>query len=169
MATLDRSDAFDVITAFDTIHDQAHPARVLATIAGALRPSGTFLMVDIRAASAVEDNLDLPWAPFLYSVSTMHCMTVSLGLDGDGLGTVWGEQVATRILHEAGFTVSRATRSRAMRSTTTTLRAEWLSADESHVLAPPLHQRVGGRLGLTVAGGRHPSFSTDPHGFRRWW
>ena len=37
-------------------------------------------------------------------VSTMHCMTVSLGLDGDGLGTVWGEQVATRMLHEAGFT-----------------------------------------------------------------
>ena len=104
MATLDRPDAFDVITAFDTIHDQAHPARVLATIARALRPSGTFLMVDIRAASAVEDNLELPWATFLYTVSAMHCMTVSLGLDGDGLGTVWGEQVATRMLHEAGFT-----------------------------------------------------------------
>jgi SAM-dependent methyltransferase len=104
VAMLDRPDAFDVITAFDTIHDQAHPARVLATIARALRPSGTFLMVDIRAASAVEDNLHLPWATFLYTVSTMHCMTVSLGLDGDGLGTVWGEQVATRMLHEAGFT-----------------------------------------------------------------
>jgi SAM-dependent methyltransferase len=104
VATLDRPDAFDVITAFDAVHDQAHPARVLAAIARALRPSGTFLMVDIRAASAVEDNLDLPWAPFLYTVSTMHCMTVSLGLDGDGLGTVWGEQLATRMLHEAGFT-----------------------------------------------------------------
>jgi SAM-dependent methyltransferase len=104
VATLDRADAFDVITAFDAIHDQAHPTRVLAAITRALRPSGTFLMVDIRAASAVEDNLDLPWAPFLYTVSTMHCMTVSLGLDGDGLGTMWGEQVATRMLYEAGFT-----------------------------------------------------------------
>jgi SAM-dependent methyltransferase len=104
VATLDRPDAFDVITAFDAIHDQAHPTRVLAAIARALRPGGTFLMVDIRAASAVEDNLDLPWAPFLYTVSTMHCMTVSLGLDGDGLGTVWGEQLATRMLYEAGFT-----------------------------------------------------------------
>ena len=103
VATLDRPDDFDVITAFDAIHDQAHPARVLAAIARALRPGGTFLMVDIRAASAVEDNLDLPWATFLYTISTMHCMTVSLGLDGDGLGTVWGEQVATRMLHEAGF------------------------------------------------------------------
>jgi hypothetical protein len=61
-------------------------------------------MVDIRAASSVEDNLELPWATFLYTVSTMHCMTVSLGLDGVGLGTVWGEQVATRMLHEAEFT-----------------------------------------------------------------
>ncbi len=104
VATLDRPDAFDVITAFDAIHDQAHPARVLAAIARALRPGGTFLMVDIRAASKVEDNLDLPWATFLYTVSTMHCMTVSLGLDGDGLGTMWGEQVATRMLHAAGFT-----------------------------------------------------------------
>jgi SAM-dependent methyltransferase len=104
VATLDRLDSFDVITAFDAIHDQAHPARVLAAIAEALRPGGTFLMVDIRAASAVEDNLDLPLAPFLYTVSTMHCMSVSLGLDGDGLGTVWGEQVATRMLHDAGFT-----------------------------------------------------------------
>ena len=104
VATLDRPDAFDLITAFDAIHDQAHPARVLSAIASVLRPGGTFLMVDIRAASAVEDNLDLPWATFFYTVSTMHCMTVSLGLDGDGLGTVWGEQLATRMLHEAGFT-----------------------------------------------------------------
>ena len=34
----------------------------------------------------------------------MHCTPVSLGLGGDGLGTVWGEQVATRMLHKAGFT-----------------------------------------------------------------
>ena len=34
----------------------------------------------------------------------MHCLSVSLGLGGDGLGAAWGEQVATRMLHEAGFT-----------------------------------------------------------------
>ena len=60
-------------------------------------------MVDIRASSNVEDNLELPLAPFLYTVSTMHCMSVSLGLDGDGLGTAWGEQLATSMLHAAGF------------------------------------------------------------------
>ena len=33
----------------------------------------------------------------------MHCMTVSLSLDGDGLGTVWGEQNARQMLADAGF------------------------------------------------------------------
>jgi hypothetical protein len=60
-------------------------------------------MVDVNASSNVADNLELPLGPFLYTVSTMHCMTVSLGLDGDGLGTAWGRELATAMLHEAGF------------------------------------------------------------------
>jgi SAM-dependent methyltransferase len=101
---LDVEDGYDLVTAFDAIHDQAKPADVLANIARALRPDGVFLMVDIRASSSLEDNLDHMLAPFLYTVSTMHCMTVSLALDGDGLGTMWGRQLATRMLHDAGFT-----------------------------------------------------------------
>ena len=60
VATLDVRDGFDLVTAFDAIHDQAHPAKVLDAVARALRPDGTFLMVDIRASSNVEDNLELP-------------------------------------------------------------------------------------------------------------
>jgi 2-polyprenyl-3-methyl-5-hydroxy-6-metoxy-1,4-benzoquinol methylase len=103
VATLDRPEAFDLVTAFDAVHDQAHPGQVLAAIARATRPGGTFLMIDIKASSKVEDNIENPLAPMLYTISTMHCMTVSLGLDGDGLGTVWGRQLATSMLHEAGF------------------------------------------------------------------
>ncbi len=98
----DRS-RFDLITAFDAIHDQAQPRKVLRGIAMALRPGGTFLMVDDRASSYLHENLDHPLGPFLYGVSTMHCMTVSLALDGEGLGTMWGEQKARELLAEAGF------------------------------------------------------------------
>ena len=42
--------------------------------------------------------------PYFYTVSTMHCMSVSLGLDGAGLGTCWGRQLATSMLADAGFT-----------------------------------------------------------------
>ena len=33
----------------------------------------------------------------------MHCMTVSLALDGAGLGTVWGTQLAQKMMKDAGF------------------------------------------------------------------
>lgn len=107
VAQLDVTDAFDVITAFDAIHDQAQPARVLENIHRALRPGGTFLMVDIKASSRLENNIGVPIAPYLCTVSTMHCMNVSLGLDGADLGTVWGRELATAMLADAGFTAVR--------------------------------------------------------------
>ena len=103
VAALAEVENYDAITVFDAIHDQAHPAQVLSNIYRALRPGGTLLMVDIKASSNVEDNVGVPFRPYMYTVSTMHCMTVSLALDGDGLGTVWGRQLATSMLGDAGF------------------------------------------------------------------
>ncbi len=60
-------------------------------------------MVDIAASSHLHENVEHPLGPFLYAVSTMHCMTVSLEQGGVGLGTVWGEQKARQMLADAGF------------------------------------------------------------------
>jgi len=60
-------------------------------------------MQDIAASSYVHKNLDNPLGSFLYTISCMHCMTVSLALNGEGLGTVWGEEKARQLLAEAGF------------------------------------------------------------------
>jgi SAM-dependent methyltransferase len=103
VADLDGVGSFAAMTAFDAIHDQAHPATVLDQVAAHLDPDGVFLMVDMRASSDLDNNLEIPWAPFLYTVSTLHCMTVSLALGGDGLGTVWGMELAQRMLADAGF------------------------------------------------------------------
>ena len=103
-ATLDGARQFDLITVFDAVHDQARPADMLSGIASALKPKGVFLCVDIAASSDVAENIEHPLGPFLYAISTMHCMTVSLALDGEGLGTVWGEQKARQMLADAGFT-----------------------------------------------------------------
>jgi 2-polyprenyl-3-methyl-5-hydroxy-6-metoxy-1,4-benzoquinol methylase len=94
---------YDLITAFDVIHDLADPAGALAAIARSLKPGGTFLMVDIAGSSDVDGNAEHPLGPALYTVSLMHCMTVSLAQDGAGLGTMWGEQLAQQMLAEAGF------------------------------------------------------------------
>ena len=95
---------FDFITTFDAVHDQARPDLVLAGIFEALRPGGVYLCVDTSASSQLAENLDHPLGPFLYTVSCMHCMTVSLADGGMGLGTMWGEQTARKMLREAGFT-----------------------------------------------------------------
>jgi 2-polyprenyl-3-methyl-5-hydroxy-6-metoxy-1,4-benzoquinol methylase len=94
---------FDLITAFDTIHDQTQPTKVLKAINSSLNNDGFFLMQDIAASSKVENNIDSLLAPALYTISTMHCMSVSLAFNGEGLGTMWGKELAVKKLTEAGF------------------------------------------------------------------
>ncbi len=94
---------YDLITAFDAIHDQARPDQVLRNVARALRPTGAFLMQDIAGSSHLHQDMHHPLAPFLYTISCMHCMSVSLAGNGLGLGAMWGKEVALRMLREAGF------------------------------------------------------------------
>lgn len=97
-------EAFDFICTFDAVHDQAHPDALLKNIHRALRPKGVYLMQDIDASSNLENNAEHPMGPLLYTISCMHCMTVSLAEGGEGLGTMWGVEVAQERLHKAGFT-----------------------------------------------------------------
>ncbi len=103
-AVLDEKARYDLITTFDAVHDQAKPAAVLKGIADALKDDGVYLMQDIAGSSHVHNNMDHPIGTYLYTVSTMHCMTVSLSQGGEGLGTMWGEEKAKEMLREAGFT-----------------------------------------------------------------
>jgi 2-polyprenyl-3-methyl-5-hydroxy-6-metoxy-1,4-benzoquinol methylase len=96
-------EAFDFITTFDAIHDQARPLHVLKGIHRALKPDGVYLMQDIRGSSHVEKNIEHPFGTFLYTISCMHCMTVSLAQGGEGLGAMWGEEKTRDYLQRAGF------------------------------------------------------------------
>ena len=103
-ARLGETARFDFITTFDAVHDQARPDLVLAGIAQALRPGGVYLCVEFAGSSKLSENLDHPFGPFGYTISCMHCMTVSLADGGMGLGAMWGEQKAQEMLTDAGFT-----------------------------------------------------------------
>ena len=96
-------EAFDWITTFDAIHDQAKPLNVLKGIYRALRNDGVYLMQDIKGSSEVYKNLEHPIGTFLYTVSCLHCMTVSLAQGGEGLGAMWGEEKTREYLARAGF------------------------------------------------------------------
>ena len=106
-AALDAGGRYDLITAFDAIHDQAQPERVLERIHAALRYGGRFLMQDIAGRSRLADNVAHPLGPFMYTISCMHCMSVSLAAGGPGLGAMWGRELALEMLATAGFTDAR--------------------------------------------------------------
>lgn len=103
-AKLGEVERFDMMASFDAIHDQARPDPVFASIFRALRPGGRYLCVEPNASTHVHNNHGRSHAPFLYAVSTMHCMQVSLAADqGEGVGAAWGREAIEQRLGTAGF------------------------------------------------------------------
>lgn len=96
-------DRFDFITTFDAVHDQARPLNVLRGIHRSMRPDAVYLMQDINGSSEIHKNIGHPIGTFLYTVSCMHCMTVSLAQGGEGLGAMWGEEKTREYLARAAF------------------------------------------------------------------
>jgi 2-polyprenyl-3-methyl-5-hydroxy-6-metoxy-1,4-benzoquinol methylase len=96
-------EAFDCVMTFDAVHDQARPLGVLKGIHRTLKGDGVYVMQDIKGSSHVHNNIEHPIGTFLYTVSCMHCMTVSLAQGGEGLGAMWGEEKSREYLHKAGF------------------------------------------------------------------
>jgi len=95
--------AYDLVTTFDAIHDQARPLNVLKGIYRTLKDDGVYVMQDIRGTGHAHKDADHPLGTLLYTVSCMHCMTVSLAQGGEGLGAMWGEEKAREYLERAGF------------------------------------------------------------------
>ena len=96
-------EGFDLVTTFDAVHDQARPLALLKGIHRSLHPDGVYLMQDIHSTGQVHGNRDHPLGTLLYTISCMHCMTVSLAQEGEGLGAMWGREKAREYLREAGF------------------------------------------------------------------
>lgn len=99
--------SLDFVTAFDCLHDMAHPDRALHAVRQALRPDGALLIADINGRPTFEDNLrDNPMAAMMYGFSILSCLSSSLSEPGGlGLGTLgFTEQVARDMTAAAGFT-----------------------------------------------------------------
>lgn len=102
-AEINDQEKFDLIFTFDAVHDQADPHKVLKNIYRALKKDGTYFCQDIAGSSYLENNLNHPVAPLMYSISCTHCMSVSLAQGGLGLGAMWGKELACAMFQEAGF------------------------------------------------------------------
>jgi SAM-dependent methyltransferase len=95
--------SLDVVFVFDALHDQVDPQAVLERIHDALAANGLLFMREPHASDTLAGNLANPMASVMYSVSTLHCLTVSLAHGGAGIGTAFGEGHARRLLADAGF------------------------------------------------------------------
>ncbi len=106
----DWSGKFDYVTAFDAIHDQAYPDKVLLEIHRVLKPEGIFSMVDLKGTgNPYLDRDQTPFSALNYSSSLLHCMAVSLHYEGGmGLGNMWGIPKAKEMLTDAGFRETEA-------------------------------------------------------------
>lgn len=97
-----QENSFDFIMTWDVVHDVSDPAGMLADIFKGLKSDGVYLMNEPSAQPDFADNLARPYT-FLWSISTMYCMTASLAGGGPGYGAFMGPDIAKRLCHEAGF------------------------------------------------------------------
>jgi len=96
--------AFDVVTAFETIHDMANPVGALRAMRGLVREGGFVLIADERVAeefTAPGDELER----FMYGWSAVHCLPVGMVEPGSaGTGTVMRPSRLRQYARDAGFT-----------------------------------------------------------------
>jgi 2-polyprenyl-3-methyl-5-hydroxy-6-metoxy-1,4-benzoquinol methylase len=98
-----RSGAYDLVTAFETIHDMADPVSSLRAMRALVRPGGAVLVADEKVAEAFTapgDELER----FMYGWSVLHCLPVGrVDPPALGTGTVMRPDTLRRYAREAGF------------------------------------------------------------------
>lgn len=105
-ATLPSDASFDFIMTWDCLHDMTDPAAAMRAIRRAIKPDGTWLIIDIAGQPTPEENYEHPLAGLLYGFSVLDCLGCGTSVDGGaGLGTLgFPEPVARQMVTDAGFT-----------------------------------------------------------------
>ncbi len=95
---------YDLITCFDCLHDMGDPAGVARHVRQALKPDGTWMVVEPFAHDELEKNLN-PVGRLFFAASTMVCVPTSLAQEvGAALGAQAGERrLREVIVDEGGF------------------------------------------------------------------
>ncbi len=101
---------FDLVAFFDCLHDMGDPAGAAAHVRQALKPDGSWMVVEPMAGDRLEDNLN-PVGRLYYGASTMICVPTSLAQEvGAALGAQAGEAKLREVIGAGGFrNIRRAT------------------------------------------------------------
>jgi ubiquinone/menaquinone biosynthesis C-methylase UbiE len=95
---------YDLAATFDCLHDMGDPVAAARHIRQALKPDGTWLVVEPYAADDPAANLN-PVGRIYYNASTQLCVPNALSQPGGyALGAQAGEAAIRRLTADAGFT-----------------------------------------------------------------
>jgi SAM-dependent methyltransferase len=118
-AELDPNGGFDLITAYDCIHDFAAPHATLREMRSLLKPNGVVFAMEPKASDRLEDNINSLGTVY-YGISLFHCMTQwnqPIPLHDAIFGTAWawtwhvhGANAHGRALSRSGLHALRAAR-----------------------------------------------------------
>jgi SAM-dependent methyltransferase len=100
-------DGFDLVTCFDCLHDMGDPVAAGQRIRAALRPDGSWMIVEPFAHDQPEKNFT-PIGRMSYAASTMTCVPGALAQSGGfALGAQAGERRLREVFNQAGFSKVR--------------------------------------------------------------
>jgi len=94
--------SYDLVTAFETIHDMSNSVGALRAMHGLRKSGGAVVIADERVAeefTAPGDELER----FMYGWSAVHCLPVGIGQQSAGTGTVMRPSRLREYAREAGF------------------------------------------------------------------
>ncbi len=95
---------YDLVAAFECVHDVPDPVSVLAGARRLVTPDGTVLVMDERVAETFTGPGD-PVEQLLYGISTLVCLPDGMSHGGSvGTGTVMRPATLRRYAEQAGFT-----------------------------------------------------------------
>jgi SAM-dependent methyltransferase len=95
---------YDLVTVFDALHDMGDPVGASVHVREALKPDGTWMIVEPFAGDTLEENMN-PVGRVFYGFSTMICTPGSRSQEvGLALGAQAGEKRLRGVVTEAGFT-----------------------------------------------------------------
>jgi 2-polyprenyl-3-methyl-5-hydroxy-6-metoxy-1,4-benzoquinol methylase len=98
---------YDLVAVFDCLHDMGDPVGAARHVRQALKPDGSWLIVEPYANDRLEDNLN-PVGRIFYSASTLICTPASRSQEvGACLGAQAGEARLREVVTQGGFTQFR--------------------------------------------------------------
>ncbi len=93
----------DLVTFFDCLHDMGDPVGAARHVRQALKPDGTWMIVEPASGDRLEDRIN-PVSRLFYAASTMVCVPTSLDQPvGAALGAQAGFAKLKGVLEEGGF------------------------------------------------------------------